>query len=291
MPQQDPMSNVSTSVRTLPTTTPSRGPSSSKCAESVVNDAGANIHTTRRSPEATFRAQSSDIDTNNTVHNNKSRPSPAQHFPETFNPSCQFRVLVLENGEINFPISASFKIFTISPFDPPLTEVSGWEAVSYAWGNQTPVHEIYVDGNPIAVTENVINLLKDLRDTNHKRFLWIDAICINQGDEVEKSKQVPLMTMIYENAQATIIWLGSNGMEDEAFAANAAIEWLDTDVKKRPISLLEHRHSLMTCFKNENPQINCQNGPFHLITALERFQRIWVMEEAVLPKFLLVYLG
>ena len=273
MPKQGPMSNVSTGVRTLPTTTPLRAPSSSKCAESVVNDASANIHTTRRSPEPTFRAQSSDTDTNNAVHNNKSRPLPSQHSSETFNPSCQIRVLVLDNGEISFPISASFQIFSISPFDPPLTEASGWEAVSYAWGNQRPIHNIYVNGNPIAVTENVINLLKDLRDTNHKRFLWIDAICINQGDEVEKSKQVPLMKIIYENARGTVIWLGSNGMEDEAFAANAAIEWLETDVEKRPISLLEHRHSLMTCFKNENPQIQCQHGTFHLITALRWCRR------------------
>ena len=90
--------------------------------------------------------------------------------------------------------------------------------------------------------------------------------------------------MIHENAQATVIWLGSNKMEDEAFAANAAIEWLETDVEKRPISLLEHRYSLITCIKKENPQIKCQHGTFHLVTALGWFQRIWVVQEAVLPK-------
>jgi hypothetical protein len=38
--------------------------------------------------------------------------------------------------------------------------------------------------------------------------LWIDAICINQSDDVEKSEQVVNMKEIYENACQVIVWLG-----------------------------------------------------------------------------------
>ena len=54
------------------------------------------------------------------------------------------------------------------------------------------------------------------------RTLWIDAICINQSDDVEKSQQVQLMRGIYATADHVLIWTGE---EDEhsppAFAALA----------------------------------------------------------------------
>ncbi|KAL1646498.1 hypothetical protein SLS61_007860 [Didymella pomorum] len=38
--------------------------------------------------------------------------------------------------------------------------------------------------------------------------IWVDAICINQGDRTEKSQQVSLMRDIYERASRTVVWLG-----------------------------------------------------------------------------------
>lgn len=39
-------------------------------------------------------------------------------------------------------------------------------------------------------------------------FLWVDAICINQADVVERNSQVKLMGDLYSNATRVIIWLG-----------------------------------------------------------------------------------
>lgn len=39
-------------------------------------------------------------------------------------------------------------------------------------------------------------------------FFWIDAICINQSDLDERSRQVRIMPDIYSRASAVIIWLG-----------------------------------------------------------------------------------
>ena len=38
--------------------------------------------------------------------------------------------------------------------------------------------------------------------------IWIDAICINQDDEVEKGAQISLMGSIYTLCKRTIVWLG-----------------------------------------------------------------------------------
>ncbi|KAJ4299542.1 hypothetical protein N0V90_004788 [Kalmusia sp. IMI 367209] len=40
-------------------------------------------------------------------------------------------------------------------------------------------------------------------------YFWIDAICINQEDDLEKSSQVALMGEIYKKAVNAIVWLGS----------------------------------------------------------------------------------
>jgi Heterokaryon incompatibility protein (HET) len=41
---------------------------------------------------------------------------------------------------------------------------------------------------------------KELRDPLEDRVFWIDAICINQEDDKEKSRQVPMMAQIYSEA-------------------------------------------------------------------------------------------
>ena len=66
-------------------------------------------------------------------------------------------------------------------------------------------------------------LYHQLKDINGKRreesclrgqvsdveYYWIDAICINQEDDLEKSSQVALMGEIYKEAANAIVWLGS----------------------------------------------------------------------------------
>jgi hypothetical protein len=50
--------------------------------------------------------------------------------------------------------------------------------------------------------------LWNLRRPDSERILWVDALCINQSDPLEKAKQIPLMSRIYEQANSVIIWLG-----------------------------------------------------------------------------------
>lgn len=39
-------------------------------------------------------------------------------------------------------------------------------------------------------------------------MIWADAICINQENITERSKQVPMMDRIYQNSWRTVVWLG-----------------------------------------------------------------------------------
>lgn len=50
---------------------------------------------------------------------------------------------------------------------------------------------------------------RNLSVGGRKMRVWIDAICINQVDNVEKDAQIALMTQIYSKAERTLVWLGA----------------------------------------------------------------------------------
>jgi hypothetical protein len=58
------------------------------------------------------------------------------------------------------------------------------------------------------VTRNLEAPLRHLRYENVSRRLWIDAICINQRDDIEKGYQIQQMQHVYRHARPVIISLG-----------------------------------------------------------------------------------
>jgi len=59
------------------------------------------------------------------------------------------------------------------------------------------------------LTENLELALRYLRNERFQRVFWIDAICINQADSVEREQQVKRMYEIYKNARQVVVWLGA----------------------------------------------------------------------------------
>lgn len=82
-----------------------------------------------------------------------------------------------------------------------------YKALSYAWGDASLTLPILVNGEACHVTVNCHAALCRLREIGES-CLWIDAICINQQDDREKSRQVALMRDIYHFAAEVIVWLG-----------------------------------------------------------------------------------
>jgi hypothetical protein len=90
-------------------------------------------------------------------------------------------------------------------------------ALSYVWGDVRNRMQIILNGHPFQVTENLHSAL--LRLGSDEKFsgsyFWIDAICINQSDVDEKSKQVPRMTEVYSSTKLVVAWLGHNSPVDK----------------------------------------------------------------------------
>ena len=101
-----------------------------------------------------------------------------------------------------------------------LEDKAPYEALSYTWGSpfEGQVLEdgmIVLNGISLSVTGNLFHALRRLRDSEDERVLWIDAICINQQDEMEKSSQVGQMSKIYSSASRTIVWLGEDSEDKD----------------------------------------------------------------------------
>jgi hypothetical protein len=83
-----------------------------------------------------------------------------------------------------------------------------YEALSYVWGSEADPLLITVDGQKLAVTQNLCAVLLRLRDCNIPRIIWVDAVCIDQADEKEKEHQIRLLPAIYAKANRVAVWLG-----------------------------------------------------------------------------------
>jgi hypothetical protein len=193
------------------------------------------------------------------------------------------RLLCLDPGEKADPISATLEAILLSDE----TLLQEWEAVSYRWDTSGEKSRITVNGSNVSIAQNLQRMLIDLRLATRKRYLWIDAICIDQSDDDEKSAQLPMMRLIYEQASQVIIWLDCSGRENEATAVYKAAEFLADSESQEAIK--RSGAPLRTVFRQHVADIEW-NTPFHKILRLPWFQRIWVVQEAVLAKQLVFHL-
>jgi hypothetical protein len=130
-------------------------------------------------------------------------PRPNQLYQYwTLQQNGWFRVLVIEpSGDPDERISCSL-------LHRPLHHTTYYEALSYTWGDEKAEYPILIDGNVLYVRRNLYCALRELRGSQAARALWIDAICINQNDDVERGFQVEQMGNVYSFAERVIVWLG-----------------------------------------------------------------------------------
>ena len=101
-----------------------------------------------------------------------------------------------------------------------------YEAVSYTWadetGNDDLCKTLSVSGHPLSISRNCENALRRVRELHDARVIWIDAVCINQGDIHEKGHQVRLMSLIYSRARCVLVYIGE-AANDSTFCLNMVV--------------------------------------------------------------------
>ena len=89
-----------------------------------------------------------------------------------------------------------------------ITDKPKYIAISYTWGDAASPQTITVNGASLSVSQNCWYVPWQARLHGISDYLWVDAICINQKDEEEKSQQVSMMGSIYSNASQVHMCLG-----------------------------------------------------------------------------------
>lgn len=181
----------------------------------------------------------------------------------------QVRVIVLEPGHGNAPIHCTLN-------QQPLDGVS-FEALSYTWGGHRALRsQIYIDGRTFLVTRNVLHALQTLRHPEENRRLWIDQICINQADLVERSAQVQYcMSDVYRRASRVIVWLGAspNGLHAEFDSILQATTYVETS-------------SIQPLLMETKPLQKVRS-----ILKRRWWDRMWVVQEVALAQTLILRCG
>ena len=89
-------------------------------------------------------------------------------------------------------------------------EAPEYDAVSYTWGENLTTTSVSCNGLQLLIRKNLFRALPYIHEIRPapQRPLWIDAISLNQDDDIEKATHVLLMGVIYKTAPRTLIWLG-----------------------------------------------------------------------------------
>lgn len=137
---------------------------------------------------------------------------------------------------------------------------------------------ILCNGKIINVTASLHECLAHLRRTKPGDY-WIDAMCINQADAMEKNRQIDLMGKIYSKAELVVVWLGScpellrEGIE-QLLSSDTDLFQMENDTTRSPSS---------------DEQDQADNQLLSLIGAIgvlssRWFSRLWVVQEVCLAR-------
>jgi hypothetical protein len=182
--------------------------------------------------------------------------------------------------------TASLEIHTY-----PRTAALEYDAVSYTWGDDESAVSVPCNGLSLKIRTNLFRALPFIHESRPEprtRPLWVDAICLNQGDPDEKAIHVPQMNEVYENASRTLVWLGEADKSSDLALDN--IESLTQKLwsVKDPASL-----SIMQRITNYDLPL-LDDDKWKAIKLLQQrlwFYRLWTFQEIILSKEIVILCG
>ncbi|CAG8959329.1 hypothetical protein HYFRA_00013099 [Hymenoscyphus fraxineus] len=209
---------------------------------------------------------------------------------------CSFRVLNLDNKPIYDCLSYTWA--------HPLYQAI-WREDDRRIIDESPTKLIKCEGKAFKVAENLYEALKQLckkrwsldeHGYSGQNCIWIDAICINQNDDVEKKPQLEMMKDIYCGAENVIAWLGPDSDDPEAARLDVAI-----DVLERLASIPPSRRNVYlpdnlfdgSIWDTLGMEPIFEEEWLHFAAFILRswFSRIWVVQERWAAKKMFVFCG
>ena len=159
-----------------------------------------------------------------------------------------------------------------------------YDALSYTWGSKEESVHIRLNEEWFPASHNLHEALQQLRIDQRKatkpRKLWIDAVCINQSDNAEKSHQVMLMRDIYANACRVLVWIGEpDNLSTLAF-----------DTLER-FAIDDGTPDGSATYLDIQDTVKERKEAIRLFIERPYFFRMWVIQEVVVARSVTVFCG
>ena len=171
------------------------------------------------------------------------------------------------------------------PGSPP------YHALSWAWGQGNWDRLIKINGYEFYISESLHEILSHVRagasssnPSDGPFLLWIDALCINQANEDEKSIQVLHMRETYKDACSVIVWLGNQ--RERRAATGRAASFLTAHIPPIPDGLSYIAEAPSYLLNPENADVVrtiCQD-----VLRRPWWWRMWVIQEVSLARSIVV---
>jgi hypothetical protein len=155
-----------------------------------------------------------------------------------------------------------------------------YEALSYTWRDPHKTAEISIGDTLHSVRRNLWEAMCSLsrsKFTSFPRYLWIDALCINQNDTRERNHQVAQMGRIYRQAKTVLVWLGADTQRTQSSLQPYHVYLLLSIPPRNQVSLIQ---DLQARCSSRYSRIRW-SFTRHLYNQ-EYWTRPWIIQEVVL---------
>jgi len=229
------------------------------------------------------------------------------------------RLIELHPRDVGSATSISFSLRSVN-----LDKAPPFDALSYTWGcpfpavladssddYDSPCHEARCNGQRFLVRRSLLQALEAIRDLSFlamgltkQRYVWADAICIDQSNMQERASQVKLMGNLYSRADSVISWLGPDDgtVADAVFIAKhlATFGILPRTKEDYAIAKQAISHIGLGDFFDRDAyrqKLGIDRPParqwiaFAALLSRPYFRRTWIVQEVTLAKSIVALCG
>jgi hypothetical protein len=169
-----------------------------------------------------------------------------------------------------FPSAISPRVLHFTIVKAPRTAAPRYIAVSYTWGDTAASEFIFLNDQRFPVRPNLWSALYYLGQHARRsgKYLWVDAICIDQNCAAERNAQARRMDDTYKRAAQVSVWLGLPSIQNYITIPDSLL----------PIKTVEI--SDFDWFENAE---DLSNRPY--------WSRVWVIQEFLLGQRVIMHSG
>ncbi|KAJ5636377.1 uncharacterized protein N7484_009690 [Penicillium longicatenatum] len=197
---------------------------------------------------------------------------------ESLSSSDHIRVATIHPGRFSDDIVIDLDHVT-------LKSAPKYETVSYKWERSQSLRPIYVGHDKfsnIFIRENLVTALAYLRYPHKPRVMWVDVLCIDQSNSIEKGQQVALMGKIYRHSTRIVAWLGPE--KDDSTRALNTMSWIGVQIEANYSHWIVEpsANCIDPSFRDMDADIPLRpedtKAIFHLLSR-KWFERLWIRQE------------